>query len=472
MAHETTPTRWRDVLADGRAASLVLVMLGIWLIAADSLVTVTIMPSVGADLHGFAWFGWATSGFLVGLVVAGACVGSLAARFGLRASMIAAGIGLAIGCAISALGGSMLVFVLGRVVQGAAAGMVSGLTYVAISVVFPDRHLPRVFAAATSVWGIATFVGPLVGGLFADAGAWRWTFWFFAAQALVFTLLVMRLVPAAPPSRQAGAIPVLPLLLLTIGISAMAVAGVTSGAPLAAFLLATGLGFCAVAVWRDARVPGGLLPVDASRIGTPLGTAYAYYFTATAASIGFAVYAPAILQFTNRLSALQAGYLVAIEALAWTGCALLVASADAARSRMWIRLGAACIAAGVVLLAATMASGHLVLVAIGGALLGGGFGLSFSFVSQNVMITLPDAERESGSAAISAVRNTGGAVGASLASIAANFTGFANGLEASNVAGISFAVFAVAIPLAAIGVWSAFRLARHMQRQASAKPGS
>jgi hypothetical protein len=78
------------------------------------------------------------------------------------------------------------------------------------------------------------------------------------------------------------------------------------------------------------------------------------------------------------------------------------------------------------------------------------------------MTSLPEAERESGSAAISAVRNTGGAVGASLASIAANFTGFADGLDAGNVGAVSAAIFGVAIPLAAIGVWSAFRLARQM----------
>jgi MFS family permease len=458
QAHDTS---WRDLVAGGRAASLALVLLGIWLIAADSLVTATIMPSVGADLRGFAWFGWTTSGFLVGLVVAGACTGSLTAHFGLRTAMIAAGVGLAIGCAISALGGSMLAFVIGRLVQGSAAGLISGLTYVAISVVFPERHLPRVFAAATSVWGIATFVGPLVGGLFADAGAWRWTFWFFAAQALVFTLLVMWLVPAAPPTGETRKPPVVPLLLLTIGVTAMAVAGVTRNVPFAVVLLGIGLAFGGAAIWRDRRIPGGLLPADASRLGTPLGAAYGYYFSATAAAVGFAVYTPAILQFTNGLSALEAGYLVAVEALAWTGCALLV-SGSPERRRLWVRIGAVCIAAGVVLLAMMMASANLLAAAVGGALLGGGFGLSFSFVSQNVMTSLPEAERESGSAAISAVRNTGGAVGASLASIAANFTGFADGLDAGNVGAVSAAIFGVAIPLAAIGVWSAFRLARQM----------
>jgi MFS family permease len=50
-------------------------MLGVWLNAADSLVTATIMPSVGADLGGYAYFSWATAGYFVGAILAGASSG-------------------------------------------------------------------------------------------------------------------------------------------------------------------------------------------------------------------------------------------------------------------------------------------------------------------------------------------------------------------------------------------------------------
>ena len=43
---------WADVVADGRLPLFALICLGVWLGAADSLVTATIMPSVGADLGG------------------------------------------------------------------------------------------------------------------------------------------------------------------------------------------------------------------------------------------------------------------------------------------------------------------------------------------------------------------------------------------------------------------------------------
>ena len=458
------PTGWRDVLAEGRAGSFLFIMLGMWLMAADALVTATIMPSVGADLAGFAWFGWATSGFLVGQVVAGACVGPLTARFGLRRAMFGGGVALAAGCALSALAPAMALFVVGRIVQGAAAGVIGGLCYVAIGLVFPARHLPRVFAAATSVWGIATVVGPLVGGLFADAGAWRVTFWFFAVQALLFGVLVWRIIPKDAPREAAPPVPVVPLLLLTAAITAFAVAGVLADARLAVVLAAVGVPLLVVAVRRDARLPaGGLLPKATLQRGSALGAAYVFYFTATAAATGFAVYAPAILQFTAGLNALEAGYVVAVEALAWTGLALLVSGGGPDVARRSVRAGAVMVAAGTALLLVVMASGSVAWAALGGGLLGGGFGLSFAFVSQFLMTSLPEGETAAGSAAIGTVRNSGGAVGAALASVAANLNGFAGGLNAGNVAPVAFWVFALALPLALVGLVAAWRLAGRME---------
>src|SRR5690606_34591840 len=84
---------------------LVLLALGIWLNAADTLVAATIMPSVGRDLGGHAWFGWATAGFLLGAIVAGASAGRMSEVLGLRRAMVVAGITFAVGCLFGALAG-------------------------------------------------------------------------------------------------------------------------------------------------------------------------------------------------------------------------------------------------------------------------------------------------------------------------------------------------------------------------------
>jgi hypothetical protein len=454
------PAGWAELVAGGRAPVLALVVLGCWVVAADSLVTATIMPSVGAALDGFAWFGWAASGFMAGLVVAGASAGWLAERIGLRGAMAVAGAGFAIGCAMSAAAPGIFVFLAGRVLQGCAAGWVGGLIYVAAALLFPGRLLPRLFAILTTVWGIATFAGPLIGGLFADAGAWRGVFWLFAGQAVLFGAASWALIPAGAARDRSGTLPLPAMLLVGLGIVSVATAGVIGGTTLPLLLAGGGIALLVAALAVDRARPGGLLPRRAADPGFPLASAYLTYFCTTAAGTGFALYAPALLQHRAGLSALEAGYLVAAEALAWTAAALSVAGAgEKWRSRL-IVIGPASILAGVVGITFLTASGPLAAVAGSAALLGAGFGLSYSFISQRVISAFDDSTRARGSAAIGAARNTGAALGAAIAGIAANWAGFGSGLAGANLAWIAWGAFGSAIPFALVGLVCAIGLVR------------
>ena len=455
IASETV-AGWRELIGCGRAPALALVLLGCWVVAADSLVTATIMPSVGESLDAFAWFGWAGSGFMVGLVVASASAGWLAEAIGLRSAMVLAGAVFAAGCAMSAAAPDIFWFLAGRVLQGCAAGWLAGLIYVALALMFEPRHLPRVFALATSVWGIATFVGPLVGGLFADAGLWRGVFWLFAGQALLLAAASRRLVPAhcgrSGGNRPAAA----PLALLAIGIVAVASAAVVERGAILLVMAGTLLLIAAVALDRRATSP--ILPRRSGDPRFPLGAAYAAYFATTAAGTAFALYAPVMLQFSAGLSALEAGYVVAGEALAWTTAALAVAGAGESARPKLIVAGASAILAGSI--AIPLAIGNVAAVAAAGALLGAGFGMSYSFISQRVIGAFGEVERARGSSAIAAVRNAGGALGAAAAGVGANAAGFAEGLTADNLALVAWGALGISIPLALAGVVAAIRLTR------------
>ncbi len=470
----TVPRRaegWRDLLAGGRAPVLALLVLGCWVVAADSLVTATIMPAVGAALAGFAWFGWAASGFLTGLVVASASAGWLAERIGLRAAMMLAGAGFAIGCALSAVAPDITLFLAGRVLQGCAAGWVIGLVYVALAMLFPGRHLPRVFAILTSVWGIATFAGPLVGGLFADAGAWRGVFWLFAGQAVLFTAATCLLIPRAAAVAEGSRLPVRTMLLLAAGIGGIASAGVIENFVTAALLAGAGLFLLLAALAADRAGTNRLLPLRAADPAFPLGAAWLTYFATTAAGVAFALYGPALLQHSFGLSGLEAGYVVAIEALAWTVASLLVAGSGEIWHRRLIVIGPASILAGAIGLTLLVAGSSLVAIATAGALLGAGYGLSYAFISQRVIASFGAAERARGASAIGAVRNAGGALGAALAGIAANAAGFGRGIDGANLPLIVWGAFGICIPFALAGLIAAVRLGRY-SAQAAAGRGS
>jgi predicted MFS family arabinose efflux permease len=459
-AQPPSPAGWADLLAEGRAPVLGLVTLGCWVVAADSLVTATIMPSVGAALDGFAWFGWAASGFMTGLVVATASSSWLAERIGLRAAMMLAGAGFAVGCAMSAAAPGIGLFLAGRAVQGCAAGWVIGLIYVALAILFPSRHLPRVFAILTSIWGVATFAGPLLGGFFADAGAWRGVFWLFAAQGLAFTAASFLLVPAATARDAGGTLPIRSLVLLAFGIGALATAGVVASLALAFSLAAAGIALLVVSIRSDRARANAIVPRSAADPAFPLGSAYLTYFFMTAAGVAFALYAPAMLQHRAGLSALEAGYLVAVEALAWSAAALAVAGSGERWRTRFILIGAAAILAGTVAIVPAMNGSSLPAVAAAGATLGAGFGLYSAFLSQRVMGAFDDRGRVRGSSAISAARNSGGALGAAIAAIAANAAGFGGGLTEGNAGLVAWAAFGSSIPFALLGLAFAVRVVR------------
>ena len=449
---------WRDLLADGRLPRFALICLGVWLNAADSLVTSTIMPSVGAQLGGYAYFSWATAGYFVGAILAGASAGRLSEMFGLRRATTLAGLIMVAGCVLSALAPDVGVFLAGRLIQGLGSGWISGFSMVAIAFLFPERHWARVFSSVTFIWGIATILGPLFGGVVVQTGTWRDVFWLFALQTAAFSAAAPFLLSGAAKAGGGPGIPWLQLAVLGAGVAAIAVADVVKAPALSTGLVATGLAVLALVMWLDGRRPVRLLPHRAADLTTVCGAGYFAMFTLTAASMGFSIYGPPILQAVRGFTPLWAGYAIGAESMAWTVAAMAVAHSGPVWDGRWIRFGAILLLVSLALLALTMADGPLVLMLTGGALMGAAFGFSWAFMSRRLLAALSDEDRAVGSSGITAVRQTGAAAGAAISGVAANLVGFSEGLSAATARAASVWVFVAVIPLALAGLWGAFRL--------------
>lgn len=453
-----TEGSWRHLLSTDKVSRLALICLGIWLNAADSLVTSTIMPSIARDIGGYAYFAWPVAAYALGAIAGSALAGWSAHVYGLRAAQITSALGYAAGCVASALAPTIGVFIAGRLLQGLGAGMIVGLCYFAINAIFPGELWRRALAALSGVWGIATLLGPLLGGLFSHGHAWRLLFWFFAAQAIAFAAAALLLVPRSALDEIQRKIPIRTLVLIVAGIACILRADVMSELAYAAPVTIVGVLLLFGAFRLDRISSARLFPPQTTDLRTASGLGYASIFSFNLASIGFTVYGAAIMQTLYGLTPLEAGYVIGVEAMAWTVAALIVSEFPQRHDRFFIRLGAMLVTASVGALILTLPSGALALVLASAALLGTGFGTCWAYFSKHILASLPENERPLGSSAIPLAQLIGSAVGSALSGMVANALGAAAGIDRVNAPSIGSWLFIVTIPIALFGLVCSWRV--------------
>jgi MFS family permease len=336
---------------------------------------------------------------------------------------------------------------------------VVGLSFVAVTALFPQGLWTRVFSAVSGVWGAATLISPLIGGLFAEAGFWRGAFWLFTAQGAGFILAVAGLVRrgVGRPKAPSEGPPILALAVLTGAILAIAAAGVVAAPGLAAAL---GLGGCALLAGflaLNARAKAPLLPRDAGDPRTGVGAGLAAVFGFCASSASFTVYGPALFQTLHGASPVVAGYVLGVEAIAWTLAALVAAGRS--RPGLYIRAGSSLIVLGVGLLAATTPRASLIAAAACALVMGSGFGLIWAFVASRVIASAPEREQVIASSANPTAQMIGTAVGAAASGVIANLLGFGQGITPARAAAGGFWLFAAFAPLSLLACAAAWRLA-------------
>jgi MFS family permease len=458
---------WSEFLTAERIPRLALVCLGIWLNAADSLVTATIMPSVARDIGGYAFFAWPVAAYLVGAILGGAGAGRLSERSGLRVALQISAALYAVGCAVGALATGMGPFLIGRLLQGGGAGLVVGLCYVSANLLFPGALWRRVLAVLSLVWGVATILGPLLGGVFAES--WRLLFWLFAGQAILFAVAAWALVPRGATDVAGSSIPVATLVRLALAILFLLLAGIDEVRWRAMASLVLGMIILITALRRDASAQVRLLPREASDMQSTSGQGYAAIFLFAAGAVGFTIYGAAILQSLYGLSPLFAGYVIGAEAMGWTVTALLVAELPHHADRICIRIGATVIVAGVVSLIFSLPSGSLAAALSSAIVLGSGFGAEWAFLTRRIVEHLPPEDRSIGSSALPSVQITGNAFGSSIAGLVANTAGAGHGIGPADAPAIATWLFVAATPLALLGWFSAWYATRDRDRSSKSE---
>jgi EmrB/QacA subfamily drug resistance transporter len=179
-------------LRSERGPVLIAVMLSTGLIAVDSTIIATAVPSIVKDIGGFAEFPWLFSIYLLAQAVSVPIYGKLSDLFG-RKPVILWGIGLfLIGSVMCGVAWSMGLLIAFRVVQGLGAGAIMPTTITIVGDLYSVRERAKVQGYVASVWGIASVVGPTLGGVFSEYVSWRWIFFVNIPLCLLAATMIYR----------------------------------------------------------------------------------------------------------------------------------------------------------------------------------------------------------------------------------------------------------------------------------------
>ena len=449
---------WRDLRSTRLLGRFTLLCLGVWLHAADMLVTATTTPSIVDDIGGVPYVSWMISLYQVGAIIAGAASAMLSERTSIKRTLMAASLLYAVGCIIAALAPRMSLLLAGRFIQGIGGGLLLSLCYLAIQRWFAPHLWSRLFGINAVVWGAGSLLGPLIGGVFANLHAWRLAFWSFALQAGLLWVLAARQLPAeAPRDRRAYDWPLAPLLLLLLATLTIAQSGVTGQSTLAIIGCAVGAALLYAAARLDRRSSARLLPAGLLRIRAPVGAGLLMVLALSIGTTGFWAYGPLLLKIMFATNPLFSGYALAAEALAWSLATMAVSGAPVSADRWLIRVGAVAVTVGAAGFAAVLPLGSLTGIMLCSLLQGVGFGMFWPAIVHRLVRLSDASEQALAAASPSTIQRIGYAVGTAIAGIVANLSGLAEGVSTDAAKVAAFWVFAAFFPVLAAGLFGAWR---------------
>ncbi|KXJ92611.1 major facilitator superfamily domain-containing protein [Microdochium bolleyi] len=175
----------------------------IFLIALDRLIIATAIPAITDEFHSLQDVGWYGSAYLLTTCSFQLMFGKLYKFYSVKATFLACVLLFEVGSAICGAAPNSVAFIIGRAVQGVgAAGIFSGCIVILVYAV-PLHKRPMYQGLFGAVFGIASVMGPLVGGAFTSNVTWRWCFWInlpFGAVAIVLVGFILNV----PTPKAAG----------------------------------------------------------------------------------------------------------------------------------------------------------------------------------------------------------------------------------------------------------------------------
>jgi EmrB/QacA subfamily drug resistance transporter len=232
----------------------------------DGTVVNVALPHIGADLHadlaGLQWTVNAYTLVLASLVLLG---GALGDRYGRRRVFLVGVTWFTVASVLCGLSPGVGLLVGARALQGVGAALLTPSSLALLQSSFVDSDRARAIGAWSGLSGVATAVGPFVGGWLIDALSWRWIFFLNVPLAVVAVLAALAWVSEGRAGGRAERFDILGAVLGALGLAGTAYALIQRGARVLPAAAVGAAAFVAFVLVERRRGEAAMLPLSLFR---------------------------------------------------------------------------------------------------------------------------------------------------------------------------------------------------------------